>query len=477
MADNFYARYPNNASGSSGVTSLNGQTGALTLVAGTNITITPGAGTLTINSTGGSSSSGVAGSVQFSDGAGGFSSDGATFFWDSLNNRLGIGTNTPTTDLDVNGDVWVRSQIQVQGASFSPASVSVALEIAGTDGALLLSRLTTGARDALIPVEGMIIYNEDVLDAQIYADGMWQNSIGANRSLSNLSSPTAINQDLIFDKGSGARVITKDDSIATQSLRLATGESSALGSGDLALATGQAVAGSGILSIATGISTAATSGGLTIQTGFAAGNSGTIDINSGGSSGGSSGAVALHSATIGGSGGTSGTASLATGNTGTGDGNSGQVTVSTGNAVDGSSGSMLLTTGDSTNADSGEIRLTTGTAGGTRGQIVFVDGSEGTAGYVWTSTDTAGSGAWMPGGSGGSPQVELRTITAPEAAAKSVVLSAPPVTPTSTILNIASAPAQFYGDDFTVSGSTLSWSGLALDGILAAGDRLTIFYI
>ncbi len=39
-----------------GVSSLNGQTGALTLVAGTNITIVPGAGTLTINSTGGGGS-------------------------------------------------------------------------------------------------------------------------------------------------------------------------------------------------------------------------------------------------------------------------------------------------------------------------------------------------------------------------------------------------------------------------------------
>ena len=37
------------SSGASGVTSLNGQTGALTLVAGSNITITPGAGTLTID--------------------------------------------------------------------------------------------------------------------------------------------------------------------------------------------------------------------------------------------------------------------------------------------------------------------------------------------------------------------------------------------------------------------------------------------
>lgn len=53
MAD-YYVRLPQSTSGG-GVTSLNGQTGALTLVAGSNITITPGSGTLTIASTGGSS--------------------------------------------------------------------------------------------------------------------------------------------------------------------------------------------------------------------------------------------------------------------------------------------------------------------------------------------------------------------------------------------------------------------------------------
>ena len=46
-----YARYPSNTGGSSGVSSLNGQVGALTLVAGTGISIVPGSGTLTISNT------------------------------------------------------------------------------------------------------------------------------------------------------------------------------------------------------------------------------------------------------------------------------------------------------------------------------------------------------------------------------------------------------------------------------------------
>ncbi|WP_428295675.1 hypothetical protein [Hyphomicrobium sp.] len=50
--------------------------------------------------------SGVAGTVQVSDGAGAFTnSDGAAFFWDNTNKRLGIGTTAPGYKLDVSGDV------------------------------------------------------------------------------------------------------------------------------------------------------------------------------------------------------------------------------------------------------------------------------------------------------------------------------------------------------------------------------------
>jgi len=48
------------------------------------------------------SPSGVAGSVQFSDGTN-FASDGTKFFWDNTNKRLGVGTNAPLDTINAKG--------------------------------------------------------------------------------------------------------------------------------------------------------------------------------------------------------------------------------------------------------------------------------------------------------------------------------------------------------------------------------------
>lgn len=93
-----------------------------------------------------------------------------------------------------------------------------------------------------------------------------------------------------------------------------------------------------------------------------------------------------------------------------------------------------------------------------------------------TATDVQGAIDEIAASTNGSV-VALHTITAPEATAKAITLPSSPTTPATTILTPAGGPGQFYGADFTVSGSTLSWSGLGLDGILSTGDQLTIFYI
>lgn len=59
---------------------------------------------------------------------------------------------------------------------------------------------------------------------------------------------------------------------------------------------------------------------------------------------------------------------------------------------------------------------------------------------------------------------------------KSVTLAATPANPASTVLHVQGAPHQEYGIDFTVSGTTLSWNGLGLDGLLESGDKLRVVY-
>jgi hypothetical protein len=74
-----------------------------TLVSGTNIktinsTSLLGSGNITIAA----NPSGVAGAIQFSNGSA-FASDAANLFWDDTNNRLGVGTNAPTSPFTLIG--------------------------------------------------------------------------------------------------------------------------------------------------------------------------------------------------------------------------------------------------------------------------------------------------------------------------------------------------------------------------------------
>jgi hypothetical protein len=79
-----------------------------TLVSGTNIktinsTSILGSGNINVVT----SPSGVSGAIQFSNGSA-FASDAANLFWDDTNNRLGIGTNAPSTALDLRGSLNIR---------------------------------------------------------------------------------------------------------------------------------------------------------------------------------------------------------------------------------------------------------------------------------------------------------------------------------------------------------------------------------
>ena len=93
--------------------------------------------------------------------------------------------------------------------------------------------------------------------------------------------------------------------------------------------------------------------------------------------------------------------------------------------------------------------------------------------YVFYITD--GSAAVNP--VGGNQDVVYHTLNASEVTAKQITLPNTPTTSSKVMLDIIQGSSQHYGVDFTVSGTTLSWSGLNLDGNLNANDVLRINYL
>lgn len=91
------------------------------------------------------------------------------------------------------------------------------------------------------------------------------------------------------------------------------------------------------------------------------------------------------------------------------------------------------------------------------------------------SLDIVGSGGG--GGSSAEQIVQYITLTSADETNKSVTLSNTPLNADKVMLDPVGGPAQQYGVDFTVSGTTLSWASLGLDGILEEGDVLRISYM
>jgi hypothetical protein len=88
-----------------GVTSFSAGTTGLTPNSATTGAITLG-GTLGVANGGtGTTTAFTAGSVVFAGASGVYSQDNANLFWDNTNDRLGIGTATPSATLDVNGNM------------------------------------------------------------------------------------------------------------------------------------------------------------------------------------------------------------------------------------------------------------------------------------------------------------------------------------------------------------------------------------
>lgn len=90
------------------------------------------------------------------------------------------------------------------------------------------------------------------------------------------------------------------------------------------------------------------------------------------------------------------------------------------------------------------------------------------SGSTWKQVGTSGSGAnWS---------VEHRTITSGEITNKELTLANSPSGATSIIVDIVGGTAQGYTSDYVVSGSTLSWNGKNLDGVLEENDVVRVSY-
>jgi len=93
------------------------------------------------------------------------------------------------------------------------------------------------------------------------------------------------------------------------------------------------------------------------------------------------------------------------------------------------------------------------------------------------SGEFIGGGGGGGGGGGTANQVrQIVTLSSGNIASKSFTIASAPANPANLDFIPYSGPKQRYSVDFTVSGNTVSWSGLGLDGTLAVNDVIEITY-
>jgi hypothetical protein len=183
-----------------------------TLVSGTNIkTINGvtvlGSGNIVTPST---PPSGVAGAIQFSAGSA-FNSDAANLFWDDTNNRLGVGTDSPsaTAHFKSSGTTGATNSFIIQnsgganlfrvrddgnlfcegGGALSSVGIigtvyglfggasyeaSASLVCGGTTTGFLPPRMTTTQKNAIAsPATGLVLYDSTTNKLQCYNGSTW----------------------------------------------------------------------------------------------------------------------------------------------------------------------------------------------------------------------------------------------------------------------------------------------------------------
>lgn len=76
----------------------------------------------------------------------------------------------------------------------------------------------------------------------------------------------------------------------------------------------------------------------------------------------------------------------------------------------------------------------------------------------------------------GVENIEYHTVTGGEATAKQFTMSATAAASSKVLVDVIGGSSQENAVDFSIAGSTFDWSGLGLDGVLAASDVVRLKY-
>ena len=332
--------------------------------------------------------------------------------------------------------LWVTSQDDSTANAIATGDIEVLTgsKSAGTgnSGSLILAigtssggtRGTIKLQDGSQGTAGQVWTSTDTVGS-----GHWAASgSGANVTLSNLTGPTSINQDLTFASSHAIAIAASGagTNVAGGNLTFAPGTGTGTGtpgsiliflpkstgsSGTTPQSTYNAIdisavgtteleidmfspdgtvcsmfisgGGSGIAGNSTGVNLSTTAPEFFITQGnqTGTGNAGNIRLQAGNTSNSGIGGKIFLTAGNGGTTGAGGAIAITSGNGGSTSGATGAITIQSANTT-------------STNVATGNILIGTGTTAGTRGKIQFQDGSQGAASAVFISTDTSGSGSW-----------------------------------------------------------------------------------